>query len=187
MRDIDDPNHPGWVLWKRVRVRSREDYEAFQAMDAAAGLPPLPPYEPLPEIPDPGHLDRIVAIEEERQQRARTFRYWEIRWDGSDPRVIAERQGTGELGGAVLFDAGISGQWILDEQTLEDIRHYEAMENHYTTQEVSRGRAEQIAAERGLVLPSVERLLEICEQRIGAMFGGSATPEELAERRRLMG
>ena len=93
---------------------------------------------------------------------------------------------TGPRSGAVTFDGWLSGGYIFDPRGLGEVRHQINTEDHYSMELVSRAEAERIEATRGLTLPSEERLLEICEQRIGAMFGLSATMEELDERKRLM-
>ena len=186
MTERAGPDHPGWAIWERVRRENREGVEQAVRDTAAWGLPPPPPYQPLPEDPGREHLDLLVQMEAEEEARARTFLYWAISWDGGPPSVTAERDATGPQSGAVTFDGWLSGTWIFDPRGLGEVRHQIDTEDHYSMELVSRAEAERIAAMRGLTLPSEERLLEICEQRIGAMFGLSATMEELKERKRLM-
>lgn len=184
MTERAGPEHPGWALWERKRREHQERVARAVRETAALGLPPPPPFVPRPEDPGREVLDRLVEQEAEQAARARTFRYQAISWDGDRPSITAERRGPQV--GAVTFDGFLSGTWIFDPKGLGEVRHQAIMEDHYTLREVSRTEAEEIAAARGLTLPGEERLLEICEQRIGAMFGASATREELAERKRLM-
>jgi len=179
MADIDDPDHPGWALWHQIREEERTSWELFRDMRAETGRP-HPPFEPLPKIPPAGRLDALVMSAVEEYRRAQTFTYWVTKWDGMYPGVVAERNAQPPHQGAVLYDGFRGGGWIFDPKQLSEIRHQAFQEPHWTLTRVSREEAERVESEQGRTLPSTERLLEICEKRIGVLYGSSATPEDRA-------